>query len=81
MKISVALLCSFLIQCPTFRYDAVLKKTQDDKKAQVTSDLYLRGNSPSWTYSGPLYTIFISSFDFFPIMIFSGLSSDWAIGL
>ena len=61
-------------------YDAILKKVQDDKKAQVILDLYLRGDSPPRTYFGPLYTIFISSAGFFSIMIFSGPSLDWAMG-
>ena len=80
MKIFVAPLCSFLIQCLTLRYDTILKKVQDNMKAQVSSDLYLRGDYPPRTYFGPLYMIFISSSDFLPIMIFSGPSSDWAMG-
>ena len=80
MKIFIAPLCSFLIQCPTPRYDAILKKVQDDRKAQVTSDLYLQGDSPPRTDLGLLYTIFISSSNFFSIMIFSGSSLDWAMG-
>ena len=39
--IFVASLCSSLIQCLTPCYDAILKNVQDDKKALITSDLYL----------------------------------------
>ena len=80
MKIFVASLCSSLIQCLTPRYDVILKNVRDDKKALITSDLHLRGDFPPQTYFGLTYTIFISSSDFLPIMIFIWPSSDWAIG-
>ena len=80
MKIFVASLYSSLIQCPTPCYDAILKNVQDDKKALITSDLYLRGDFSPRTYFGLSYTIFIFSSDFLPIMIFIWTFSDWAIG-
>ena len=80
LKIFVTSLCSSLIQYPTPRYDAILKNVQDDKKALITSDLHLRGDFPHQTYFGLSYTIFISSSDFLPIIIFIWPSSDWAIG-
>ena len=70
-----------LIPYPMFdsRYDAILKNVWDDKKVLITSDLHLQGDFPPRTYFGLSYTIFISSFDLIPIMIFIWPSSDWPL--
>ena len=59
---------SSLIQCPTPRYDVILKNVQDDRKVLITSDLNLRGDFSPWTYFGLSYITFISSFHVIPII-------------
>ena len=61
LKIFVASLYSFFIQCPISHCDATLKNVQDDKAFLLTSDLCFRDDSSPWTYSGLSYTILISS--------------------
>ena len=61
LKIFVASLYSFFIQCLTSNRDATLKYVQDDKIFLLTSDLCFRDDSSPQTYSGLSYTILISS--------------------
>ena len=79
MRIFVATLYSSLIQCPTLSCDAILKDAWDDKTFLLTLDLRFRDEFSPWMYFGLSYTIFISSFDLIPIMIFIWPSSDWPL--
>ena len=58
---------SSLIQCPTLRYDAILKNIQDDK-VLITSDLHLQGDFSPRMYFGLSYITFISFFLVIPII-------------
>ena len=61
MKIFVATLCSFLIQCLNLSYDATLKDAWDDKTFLLTSDPRFRDEFSPRTYFGLSHIIFISS--------------------